>query len=95
MHARVLTVRVQPDRIDEALHLWQEQVLPHLEQTTGFRDVALYADRQDGFVLATIHYATEADALASQESFAARFAPVAHLFVGPSRHQLYELTGAE
>jgi hypothetical protein len=95
MHARVLTVRVQPERIDDALRLWEEQVLPQLRQTAGFRDVALYADRQDGFVLATIHYATEADALASYESFATRIAPIAHLFLDQPRHQLYELTGAE
>ena len=48
MHARVTTLEVPPDRMDDATRHVQEQVLPRLSQMDGFKGFVVLGSRQSG-----------------------------------------------
>jgi heme-degrading monooxygenase HmoA len=48
MHARVTTLEVPPDRMDDATRHVQEQVLPRLSQMEGFRGFVALGSRHSG-----------------------------------------------
>ena len=48
MHARVTTLEVPPDRMDDATRHVQEQVLPRLSQMEGFRGFMALGSSQSG-----------------------------------------------
>ena len=48
MHARVTTLQVPPDRIDDATRHVREQVLPRLSQMEGFEGMVALASSQSG-----------------------------------------------
>src|ERR671913_773309 len=48
MHARVTTLQVPPDRIDDAKRNVREQVLPRLSQMEGFEGMVALASSQSG-----------------------------------------------
>lgn len=51
MHARMTTIQMNPDRIDEAASQLEEQDLPAFEQLDGFRGFTLFAERSGGSVI--------------------------------------------
>jgi heme-degrading monooxygenase HmoA len=48
MQARVLTVHIQPSKVDEAIRIYREQVVPAAEQQPGFKLAVLATDRSSG-----------------------------------------------
>ena len=48
MHARVTTLEVPPDRMDDATRHVQEQVLPQLKQMDGFKGFVALGSSQSG-----------------------------------------------
>jgi heme-degrading monooxygenase HmoA len=48
MHARVTTLEVPPDRMDDATRHVQEQVFPRLSQMEGFKGFVALGSRQSG-----------------------------------------------
>ena len=48
MHARVTTLEVPPDRMDDAKRHVQERVLPQLSQMEGFKGFVALGSRQSG-----------------------------------------------
>ena len=48
MHARVTTLEVPPDRMDDATRHVQEHVLPRLSQMEGFRGFVALGSSQSG-----------------------------------------------
>ncbi len=48
MHARVTTLEVPPDRMDDATRHVREQVLPQLSQMEGFKGFVALGSRQSG-----------------------------------------------
>jgi heme-degrading monooxygenase HmoA len=50
MHARLTTIEVPQDRIDDTPGVIQEQVLPQLQQMDGFRGFIALRDRGSGTV---------------------------------------------
>ena len=48
MHARVTTLEVPPDRMDDATRYVQEQVLPRLSQMEGFKGFVALGSSQSG-----------------------------------------------
>jgi heme-degrading monooxygenase HmoA len=59
MHARVTTLEVPPDRMDDATRHVQEQTLPQLRQMDGFKGFVTLADRQSGKVLGVAFWESE------------------------------------
>src|SRR5215204_5338312 len=48
MHARVTTLEVPPDRMDDATRYVREQVLPRLSQMEGFKGYVALGSRHSG-----------------------------------------------
>lgn len=68
MYARVITVQWQVDRIDEAITLFREEVVPALKQQTGFANTRLLVDHSTGKGMMVSVWQREADLYASQNS---------------------------
>jgi hypothetical protein len=48
MHARVTTLEVPPDRVDDAVSHIREQVFPQLRQMEGFKGFIAFGSKQSG-----------------------------------------------
>ena len=48
MFARVTTFQGSPDRIEEGLRIFRENVIPWLRDATGFRGWLVLLDREQG-----------------------------------------------
>ncbi len=68
MYARVVTVQVQPGKLEELLGVLQEQVVPAAQHQPGFRGLMSLTDQGTGKGIAISLWATEADLVASETS---------------------------
>ena len=83
MYARVTTLEVPPERVDEFTRFNQEQILPQVRQLQGFKGTLLVGDPQSGRMRGTFLWES-AEALRGSAEAAAGL---------PS--SLVEATGAE
>lgn len=70
MYARVITLEVSPDRIEDATRFDQEQLLPQLQQLDGFKGFIALGDRRNGKLLGVALWEDE-EALRGTEGAAA------------------------
>jgi heme-degrading monooxygenase HmoA len=68
MHVRATSVHLQPDKVDEAIRIFQESVVPAAKQQAGFRGATLLVDRATGKGLSLTHWASEAEMKAGESS---------------------------
>jgi quinol monooxygenase YgiN len=61
MYARVITARIEPRHLDDAISLWQEEVAPSVRQQKGLISARLFVDREGGEVLSMGLWQTRAD----------------------------------
>jgi heme-degrading monooxygenase HmoA len=59
MHARVNTLQMDPQRIDDATRQLEEEDIPKFREIDGFRGLTLLADRASGKVIATTYWDSE------------------------------------
>jgi heme-degrading monooxygenase HmoA len=81
VYARVNILEGPPERMDDALRYFQENVLPNLQQMDGFKGTIALGDRQSGKTLGITFWESEED-IRSTEAGADR-----------SRSRLAEATG--
>jgi len=67
MFARVTTLQVSPDRIEETARFGREQVLPAMQGRPGFKAMYYLIDREHGRALGITLWETEEDVLATEE----------------------------
>src|SRR5215213_1936005 len=70
MHARVTTLQVPPDRIDDATRHVREQVLPRLSQMEGFEGMVALASSQSGKLQGVAFWESEEALNATAQSVA-------------------------
>lgn len=68
MYARVTTLEVPPDRVDDSTRHVQEQILPQLRQQDGFKGFIVLTDRQSGNALGVGLWESEEALRASEEA---------------------------
>lgn len=68
MHARITTLEVPPDRMDDATRQVQEQVLPQLSQMEGFKGLVALGSRQSGKLLGVAFWESEQALRATDEA---------------------------
>jgi heme-degrading monooxygenase HmoA len=68
MYARVASVKVQVKRLDEAIRVYQEGVVPALREQPGFAGVELLVNRETGHGISITRWATQEDQIASETS---------------------------
>lgn len=67
MHARVTTMEMNPERVDEAVATLEEEDLPTFRQIDGFRGFTLVLNRTTGKVIATSYWDSEEQMLAAED----------------------------
>ena len=68
MHARVTTLEVPPDRMDDARRHVQEQVLPRLSQMEGFKGFVALGSSQSGKLQGVAFWESEEALRATDQS---------------------------
>ncbi len=67
MYARVIEVKVSPNRVDEAIRLFRSSVVIAAKQQQGFKSIRLLVERNTGQLQSTSLWETEADLRATEE----------------------------
>ncbi|HKG27245.1 MAG TPA: antibiotic biosynthesis monooxygenase [Thermomicrobiales bacterium] len=93
MFARVATVQVQVEKLDEAIEIYREGVLTALQDVPGFEGVELLVNRDTGHGISITRWATEADQLASEASgfYRAQVGKFRGLFDAMPVREVYEV----
>jgi heme-degrading monooxygenase HmoA len=94
MYARATNVQVSPDKVDEAIQLFRDSVVPAAKQQRGWKGVSLFVERKTGKLQSIGLWETEADAQATGEGSAylqEQFAKFANLFTAPPVVTHYEV----
>jgi hypothetical protein len=93
MHARHVTVKGDPGRVDEVVRTQQDVVLPVLRDCTGFKAQLLLLDRAKGEAIGISLWDTEENMHASEEKVQAARQQVADSLEAdtPPEVCLYEL----
>src|SRR5579864_903597 len=98
MHARVVTTKYQPGKVDEATQIYRESILPEARQQAGFQGAMALVDRSTDKAMAITLFQTEADAQASGASSSymqAQIAKVASLLAAAPVIETYEVVVQE
>jgi quinol monooxygenase YgiN len=61
MYARVTTIQISPYRVDEAIGVLKEQVVPTIQQQDGFKGYLMFVDRSTGKSINVTLWDEEAD----------------------------------
>ncbi|ADH65274.1 hypothetical protein Mesil_3470 (plasmid) [Allomeiothermus silvanus DSM 9946] len=93
MHARIVTSHIQVGKIDEAIQIWREKVIPTLKGAQGFKSGYMTGDRQTGKGVAVTFWETEADAAYwnSSGKYQEVIAHFAQLFTAPPSLEQFEV----
>ena len=85
MYARVITVPIKSDVMDEAVGAYEAFVTPPLREQPGFKGATLLIDSDASTAVSTTFWETEADMLSSLASHDLQLAlaEVAPFFAGP------------
>jgi heme-degrading monooxygenase HmoA len=90
MYARVVTVQVQPGKMDEFLRRLRELV-PAAQAQRGFHEARFLTDAHTGTVMGITVWETEADAKAASVA-GAEGGPLRDLLTAPAVVAYYELS---
>ena len=93
MFAQVSKVQIQPGKIDEAIGIFQDSVLPVVKEQKGFKKFYLLVDRSGDKLIVANFWETEADVAALLESgfYREQVAKFAAVFAGPPQREVYEV----
>jgi heme-degrading monooxygenase HmoA len=94
MYARVITVQIQPSKVDEAIRIYQDSVVPAAKQQKGFKSIWLLTDRKSGKGISFGLWDTEADMIASESSgyLSEQLAKFGSLFTAPPITERFEVS---
>lgn len=93
MHAQVVRAELQPGKIDEAITIFRDSILPAVRGQKGFVSARLLADRERSQFTGITLWETEADveAIATSGFYQEQVAKMAPIMAGPPDRQIYEV----
>ena len=68
MHARVTTVQMDPQKLDDAVSQLEQNDVPSFKEIDGFKGMTLVGDRSSGKAIATTYWESEEQMRASEEA---------------------------
>ncbi len=94
MHARVVTVQVQPGKIEETIRIYRDSVAPAAKQQKGFKGAFLLTDPNTGKGISVTLWETEADLKAGEASgyYQEQIAKFGAVFAAPPAREAYEVS---
>ena len=93
MHARIVTLQVQPGQMDDLNAIFQDEVVPEVRQVAGFKSLTLLEDRKASKAMMISVWESEADMKASETSgfFQAQLQKFSAITVGSPLREAYEV----
>ena len=94
MHARVKIGQMLVAKLDEAITIYRDSVVPAAEQQKGFKGLHVLTDRKTGKGLTIALWETEADMMAGENSgyYQQQIAKFKGLFSAPPVREAYEVS---
>ena len=93
MHARMSRAQAQPGKLDEAVTIVRDSVVPAARRQQGFKGGFALTDRSTNKILTISLWETEADTSASETSyFPETLSKLASVFDGPPTVERYEVS---
>ena len=94
MYARIVIVQIQPGKMDEAIRIFQESVIPAAKQQKGFQSLTLLTDRSMNKGMSVGFWETEADMKANEASgyFQEQLAKFGGVFAAAPVREAYEVS---
>jgi len=94
MYARVVTVQIQPGRMDEAINIFRDSIKPASKQQKGYKGGYFLTDHKTGKAISIALWETEADMTTGESSDYLRqqIAKVASTFASPPITEHYEVS---
>jgi heme-degrading monooxygenase HmoA len=68
MFARTATFQWKTDKLDEAIKLYQDSIIPEVKAQKGSRSIYLLVDRNTGNVITVAFWDSKEDMMATEES---------------------------
>ena len=96
MYAQVVRAQVQPDKVDEAIRIFNSAVRPAAQEQKGFKDAYFLVDREANRIIGFSLWETEADlsALATSGFYQDQIAKFVAVFAAPPEREVYEVAPA-
>ena len=66
--SRVITGKVEPDKLEEAFAIFTDVIIPAAKEQPGFRGANLFSNPQTGKFISTTIWKTEQDMITSDKS---------------------------
>jgi heme-degrading monooxygenase HmoA len=94
MNARVTIVQILPGKIDEAIGVYRDSVVPAAKQQKGHKGHYLLTDRKNGKSISISLWETEADMAAGESSghYQQQVAKFKDMFAAPPVREGYEVS---
>ncbi len=94
MNARVTIVQVLPGKMDEAVDLYRNSVVPAAKQQKGYKGVYPLTDRNTGRGISITLWETEADMMAGENSgyYQQQLAKFKEVFGAPPVRESYDVS---
>lgn len=94
MNARVVTARLKPNKVDEAVSQYRSSVVPAAKRQKGYRGKLLFLNRDTHEALSITLWETRGDMLASESSgyLESQFRGLGDLFAEPPTTEHYEVS---
>jgi len=94
MYARVVTVSIQPDRLDEVIQVFRDSISPVAKQQKGNKGGYFLTDRKTGKAISVALWETEADMIAGEtgDYLREQIAKVAAAFTAAPVAEHYEVS---
>ncbi len=93
MYARITTAQAKPGGVDEALRIWDGQVMPQLTKQQGYKGYHICANRDSNKMLTLTYWETREDADRTMNSDWMRetLGLFANTFAAPPTQDHYEV----
>ena len=72
MFARIATFQIKPDKLDEAIRLYQDSIIPDVKAQKGHRSSFLLVDRAKADAVSVAFWDSKEDMMATEESGAVK-----------------------
>jgi heme-degrading monooxygenase HmoA len=94
MFARLTIFQIREDKIDEAIKLYKESVVPEAKLQKGYKGVYLLADQSTGNGISMTLWESEADAVANEENlyYQEQLVKFLNLFKSPPVREGYQVS---
>lgn len=94
MYARTTTIQAQPGKIEEAIGIARDSIVPRAKEQQGFKGLLALASTDDEEIILISLWETEDDMDASEENgyYEDQIGKLSSVFVGRALREAYEVS---